>query len=265
MIHRPSVFAQSALLSLVLSGCGGSTADVTATGTGGVGAGGSVGSGGAVGSLGCESTAGVPLLGSCRVAVTSSEPKPKPGPVPPGFSITGPVIETGPAGAGGCNGVFTSEGAFEFVLEGEGGQWKFFVYVPGFQNPLEKGKVINVVSTSSSVVVLAPANPFLTVRDENGALLFHITEGREPNDLLMPKGFALDLGDALCSGTDDCGAWTHHSLVVSTDGQSTVVPFLGSSTLSGHRLVHGGAELPTSTTSCHGGYVGLALIRLALD
>lgn len=253
-----------------LLGCGGNTSEIDSAGSGGVfGGGGGVdaatpmgGSGGVAGNapVSCDTQNGVQILGACRVLVTSSDPKP--GPVP-GFSLTGPVLETGPANASECHAGATSPDAFEFQMAGAPGEvWKFSVLVPGFENPLKKGEVVEVTAASSTATTFGAVEPYITVRDANGALLFHVTEGREAADLFLPIGLSAALGDSICSGSDECGAWTHHSLVVSQGAESAVVPYLGSSTLGAYRLIHGGAEVPTTTTSCHGGQVGLAIVGL---
>jgi hypothetical protein len=124
--------------------------------------------------------------------------------------------------------------------------WNFQVYIPGFQNPLAKDDVISVTSSFSDSPWFGHESD-LEVRDENGALLFYVGEGGDTATLNPPEGYAVSFGEALCSGESSCGSWIHSELVVTSGDESVAVPYLGSSTLGGRRVVHGGAETQTSS------------------
>ncbi|MCC6898952.1 MAG: hypothetical protein IT377_08250 [Polyangiaceae bacterium] len=172
------------------------------------------------------------------------------------LALDGPVVTTtAPSTSLTCHHLYDASGggvappgSFEFQMADDTGSlWSFSVYIPGLQNPLVKGDVISVASSVIPGGHGGPAIVNLTARDAKGSLLFFVGDGRDVGDLAMPDGLTLSLGDAVCSGESSCGSWSHYPFIVHGASATVAVPYLGSATLDGYRLVHAGGEVQTSS------------------
>lgn len=175
-------------------------------------------------------------------------------------TVSGDVIEVLTASpTDGCFVDGAHVGAFEpsspqvflRIGEPEGGEWIVGLAAGGLAPELLPvlGDAVEV-DYSFLFGGFGPNRGQLTIRSTEGDLLAYVGHGAGAQSIPKPEWLTLTRGEARCSESSDCGAWSEYHLVVSHDeamfDDPTVVLYGGTAELDRWTVHHGGYEEQTS-------------------